>query len=103
MQDAEDGLANLCCPLVFQPYVIPRIYGNVKVHKENFPIRPIISSINCLGIPLSDWLMTKLCVISESLSACKIKGSVDLFNVLNGKCVPDGHELVSWDSITSLS
>lgn len=97
IKDAEKGLSNLCYPLSFQPYVIPRIYGNIKVHKENFPVRPIISSINHLGGDLMDWLLVKLNVISEHLNLCKIKNSTSLFDALNGHHLKDGLELVTWD------
>lgn len=42
-KDRMDGLDGLCFPLNFQPYVIAKIYGNIKVHKPEFSVRPIIS------------------------------------------------------------
>lgn len=96
--DSNKGFPNLCYPLKFEPYVIPRIYGNIKVHKEDLPIRPIISSINCLGEPWMEWwLLRKLEIIAESLNSCKILNSLVLFDELNGIRLDSDHELVSWD------
>ncbi len=97
LNDARQGFPNLCYPLTFEPYVIPRMYGNIKVHKDNFPIRPIISSVNCLGGPLMEWLLNKLEIVAERLSECKIINSIQVFNKLNGVHLDDDHELVTWD------
>lgn len=39
---------NLCYELNYEPYVITRIYGLFKIHKPEFPIRPIVSATNCM-------------------------------------------------------
>lgn len=97
MNDTTKGFPNLCYPLKFEPYVIPRIYGNIKVHKESLPVRPIISSVNCLGDPLMKWLLAKLNIIGEHLNAGRILNSIELFDELNGMQLDDDHELVNWD------
>lgn len=45
-RDRLMGFENLGRKLVFEPFVMSRIYGLFKIHKEGFPVRPII---NCLA------------------------------------------------------
>lgn len=97
VNDAKLRFKDLCYPLVFEPFGIPRINGNIKVHKDDFPIRPIISSINCQGNFLMEWLLKKLDFIAELLKSCRISNSVELFKALNGVQLDENHELVTWD------
>lgn len=47
--DAHTGFKRIPHGLCFEPYVIRRIYGNLKIHKKDMHIRPIISSTNNMG------------------------------------------------------
>ena len=35
---------------------LPKIYGLPKIHKENVPLRPIVSTINSVNYKLSSWI-----------------------------------------------
>lgn len=98
--DLKKGLRSLCNRLSCTPYVMPRIYSYVKIHKESLTMRPIISAIDGIGKPLAKWLLTKLNIIADhldSLNACNVKNSLSIFNTLNGCRLQKGQILVSWD------
>lgn len=89
---------NLCQRLSFQPFVIPRIYGCFKIHKIGFPVRPIISSTNCIGKPLAKWILLKLEMIAKHLGRYNVKSAHDLFLKIDGKKLNNHkHVLVTWD------
>lgn len=67
--DNKENRGFKCFPygLFFEPYVIPRMYGCLKVHKKDMNIRPIISSTNHMGQNLMDWLLSRLNIIADHL------------------------------------
>lgn len=97
LKDRQMNFSGLCCDLNFKPYVIPRIYGNIKVHKESLPVRPIVSSIDCQGRSLMEWLLSKLELIARKFNGCKIESAMRLFAELNGKVLLKEFELITWD------
>ena len=64
--------------------VIPRLYGIPKTHKENIPVRPIMSMTNTAYEPLSKWLAQKLQPIEAYFSEYCIKDSFSFVDVLRG-------------------
>lgn len=44
---------NLCTRLRPEPFIISRIYGLLKIHKDGYPMRPIISATDCMAKSLS--------------------------------------------------
>ena len=69
--------------------VIPRAYGLTKIHKQNYPLRIIVSSLNSPLYNLSLFLHN---IIKDSILETLncIKNSFDLINKFkNVKLVPD--------------
>lgn len=95
--DKEAKLANLCSPLISEPFIIARIYGTIKIHKDDLPIRPIISSPECIGKELSDWVLKKLETIAVQFDEVKIKSSYELFISIADVQLPPGYKLSTWD------
>ena len=76
---------------------IPYMYGLVKTHKENHPMRPIVSSVNAISYKLSKWLVKVLTPLLGSISSSHLINSCDLVNKLNGVNITSQHKLVSFD------
>lgn len=97
-KDKSMGFAYLCNKLAFEPFIISRIYGCFKVHKEDYPIRPIISSVDCMAKPLSDWLLHMLNYVAEALGEHQVRSANELFDKIEGRHLKDhNHVLVTWD------
>lgn len=79
----------------------PIFYGLPKVHKDNWPLRPIVSQINGPTCRLSEYL-DKLLTIAESKIPYLLKDTTAFLNLieLNNKC-PNNTFLVTMD-VTSL-
>ena len=63
---------------------IPRLYGIPKTHKDNVPMRPILSMTKTAYEPLSKWLAEKLRPIETHFSQHCVKDSFDFVDVLRG-------------------
>lgn len=83
-EDVKKGYPNCCHQLSAEPFIIARLYGLFKIHKSGIPIRPIISTTNCMGQGLISWLLSKLGIITSHLSTFKIKSAHSMFEMLNG-------------------
>lgn len=92
------GHKDLSKQLLKEPFIISRIYGLFKINKDDYPVRPIISSTCCMGKPLEKWILSKLEIIAERIGKHQIKSARQLFNYVNGKKLDGkGHVLVTWD------
>lgn len=91
------GYDNVCKLLSFEPFVISRLYGYFKIHKDGSPARPIISATDCMGKPLATWFLAKLNIIADELSEHRIKSADELFRNVNDKVLDKDHVLVTWD------
>lgn len=80
---------------------LPYLYGLIKTHKPNNPIRPIISSVGSATYKLSKWLVTILTPVVGTISTSHIKNNVDLIDKLNNVNVNFQFKMVSFD-VTSL-
>lgn len=97
-RDRLSDFRNLCPKLSYEPFVISRMYGSFKIHKEGNPIRPIVSATNCLGDPLAKWLRVKLEIVAKHVSKHQLKDSQGLFRALNGRKLNGiGHVIVTFD------
>ena len=79
---------------------IARFYGLPKIHKNNYPLRPVVSSINSPAIYLAKLLnniLTK--ALPKQLSL--IKNSQNLIHILSNVAFPENHIMISLD-VTSL-
>lgn len=93
----KDTNLNYKHPLKFCPFIMP-IYGYFKIHKADFPIRPIISATNSMGKPLATWMLHKLGIIAKHLNQYQIKSAHDLFDKIEGRRLNnERHVLISWD------
>lgn len=83
--------------IIFEPFVMPRLYGLYKTHKTDAPIRPIISSPDGMGRSLERWMLNKLSVIAKCTGKYRVKNAEQLFERINGKTLRKGYVLVTWD------
>ena len=80
---------------------LPYLYGVVKTHKVNFPLRPIISSVGSCSYYLSKWLVGVLSPLVGTISASNVKNNIDLkIKLDNLNCTYD-FIMLSFD-VTSL-
>ena len=79
--------------------LIPRIYGLVKVHKDNFPLRPIVSLI---GSPLYELSKYIASIISPLVGNTPhtVKNSFDFVRFLSSCKCSDNDVMVSFDVIS---
>lgn len=76
---------------------LPYMYGLIKTHKPDNPVRPITSSVSSANYKLSKWLVTVLNPIVGTISACSIKNNVDLVDQLNNMKIDFDFSMVSFD------
>jgi len=74
----------------------PLFYATIKVHKENFPIRPIVSFIDGPTYHLSKFLSKTLTQITNSAPQ-KLRNTTDFLQELRDMTVPQNYLLVSFD------
>ncbi|XP_062711953.1 uncharacterized protein LOC134289692 [Aedes albopictus] len=77
----------------------PRIYGLPKVHKQNMPLRPVVSNIGAPTYMLSKYIGK---ILQASInSSYNIRDSFSFCSFINSVRLPDNYVLVSFD-VTSL-
>lgn len=74
---------------------LPYMYGTVKIHKPNKPLRPIVSTVGSASNKLSKWLSKQLAPLVGNISNANITNSTDLINKL--RCHNNSCQLVSFD------
>ena len=79
---------------------LPYMYGLIKTHKENFPARPIISSVGSATYNLSKYLVEILNPLIGTISDAHIKNNVDLLNKLNNVQLNSNVKLISFDVVS---
>ena len=79
----------------------PVLFGNPKVHKDGFPLRPIISTTNSYNYNLTKYL-TKLVEDTREKSKSYIKDSLSLAQMIQKRKVQKGEMMLSLD-VDSLS
>lgn len=80
----------------------PRAYGLPKVHKPNFPLRPVISCVNCPTSKLAKYLVSILNNLSSTF-VFGIKNSVEFVDRVKEFVVPEGYVMVSFDVVSLFS
>jgi hypothetical protein len=75
---------------------IPLFYALVKIHKENNPIRPIVSFNSSPTYELAKHLSKVLTPITNK-SQHKLKNTIDAKNFLSHQVIPHDYSLVSFD------
>src|SRR5678816_3143012 len=61
--------------------ILSKFYTLPKIHKENIPLRPIISNIDCITYKLAKWLSAELQPLIGNISTSHIKNSIHLIPV----------------------
>jgi predicted GIY-YIG superfamily endonuclease len=79
---------------------LPYFYGLPKLHKENIPLRPIISNVNSVTNSLAKWVASILSLSLGKISPSHLKNSSDLLEKI-GTLETTNLKLISFD-ITSL-
>jgi hypothetical protein len=75
----------------------PRIYVVLKLHTENFPGRPIVSSIKSIGQPIAKYLCGILDNVVD-MNNFDVRNSFDSKTFINSIRIPDSRmEVVSFD------
>lgn len=77
----------------------PYIYGLPKLHKNNIPLRPIVSTIGSATYNLSKHLSNILTNIIGK-TEYHIKDSWDFHNTIKNNKIPENHILVSFDVVS---
>ena len=75
---------------------LPYLYGLPKAHKQNIPMRPIISNINSPGYFLSKFLAKQLSPHLGSFSSAHLRHNRDLVNHLK-QVIPMDNKFISFD------
>ena len=79
--------------------VCPKMYGMLKLHKENMPMRPIVSNINAPTFKVAKFLSE----IINKILGCNlyhVRDSWSFCNFIRGVKVPAGYIMVSFDVIS---
>jgi len=79
---------------------IPKFYGLPKIHKPEYPLRPIVSSIGCITYAATK-VLAKILGPLVGNTQHHTKNSIDFTQKLKGLSVPPPRKLVSFD-VTAL-
>lgn len=79
--------------------VIGKMYGQIKIHKDGEPIRPIVASINTPTYNLSKMYANILKNVTGNTRR-SIKNSLDFKEKLKNIKLPDGYVLASLDVVS---
>ena len=77
----------------------PYIYGLPKLHKNNIPLRPIVSTVGSPTDKLSKFLSNILTNILGN-TELHIKDSWDFHNFIKNKTIPKNYTLISFDVVS---
>ena len=86
-------------PRIAQKCNVSKGYGLIKIHKENNPVRPIISAINSPTYNLSK-ILSKFLYEHLKKPFSHINNSFELKEKLEGIMIPDGFEIISLDVVS---
>ena len=75
----------------------PKLYSLIKLHKDNYPIRPVVSYVNAPNVKLSKKLIKIIQTQCKFISTHSIKNSLDLVNKIQELYIPDKAILLSFD------
>ena len=76
--------------------IVPKIYGTPKIHKENYPLRPIVSCIGSITYNASKLLAAILNpLVGNTLH--HVKNSQDFADKISRIYVTPGQKMISYD------
>lgn len=79
--------------------ISPRMYGNPKVHKENFPMRPIVSDIQGPTCRLSEYIAHILTEAYDKENMYYVKDSFDFSSKIGNFILAPNYVLISLDVV----
>lgn len=89
-----DGWKEMC----FEPFIMAKLVLAIKVHKEGYPTRPIVTAADRWNKSLSKWLLRLLTIIANKFSHIKVKNSEQFSDrLLDFHELPNGHKLSTYD------
>lgn len=77
----------------------PRIYGLPKIHKDNYPLRPICSSIGSPSSELCKYISNILKMLNEN-STYNVKNSKDFKEKISSHIIEEDEIMVSFDVVS---
>ena len=77
----------------------PRLYGQLKIHKEGHPIRPAVAFYTASSYKLAKFLAKLFVELTNFQSERSIKNSIELADDLEQRSFPAGSCLVSLDAV----
>ena len=83
---------------VLQKYNISKAYGLIKIHKNGFPIRPIISAINSRVYNISKFF-TQFLMKNFKVPHSHIDNSLKLKEKIDNFQIPPDFEIISLDVV----
>lgn len=83
--------------LVYMNPTPPKLYGLIKLHKDNNPIRPVVSYINCPVRKIAIKLNTIFKKVTNFKSKYSVKNSLELTKKLANVKLKNNTKLVSFD------
>ena len=75
---------------------VPKLYGLLKLHKPNIPLRPIVSFCGSPTYQLSKYLTNVLKPLTDE-SRHKLQSTENFIDAIKTIQIPDDHKLVSFD------
>lgn len=78
----------------------PKLYCLPKVHKQNIPLRPIVSSVNSITYNASKFLAGVLETMYGDTDGINVKDTFSFVNNVQNMVLPQNFELVSLDVIS---
>ena len=75
----------------------PRLYGLMKLHKPNVPIRPVVSFVQSPSYKLAKFTKKIFCNVSKFIPKFGLKNSLQLIDKIKEIPVPHKAKLVSFD------
>lgn len=75
----------------------PRLYGQIKLHKQDHPIRPVVAFYTDPSYYVAKYLVTWYINFADHISPYGLKNSIELAELLHGQHFPSSARLISFD------
>lgn len=75
----------------------PKLYSLIKLHKENYPIRPVVSFVSAPSTKLSKTLINIILQFCKFRPKYSIKNSYELVKNIKHLTIPRNAKLISFD------
>lgn len=75
---------------------VPKFYGLPKIHKKDYPLRPVMPNVGSISHPVAKYLANTMGPLVGQTPQ-NVNNSVDFANKISDVFVPPGQTLVSYD------